>query len=69
VGGRLVLASRQVEPNDSIGFDDTKGIHAFCGNIDTSLGRSRCYEEHFLGLDELAKAIINVLELGHRRIS
>jgi len=31
--------------------------------------RSRCYEEDFLGLDELAETIINPLELGHRRVS
>ena len=61
----LVLASGQVEPYDPVWPQHSKRIHALWGNIDASLGRSRCYEEHFLGFDEVAQRLIYAFELGH----
>src|ERR1700754_1240954 len=69
MSGRLILASGQIEPHDPVGPDDAKRVHTLWSNIDAPLGCSRCHEEYLLGFDEIAKAIINAVELGHRHIS
>src|SRR5215475_11184626 len=68
MSGRFVLASGQIEPYDPVRPQHSKRIHALWGNVDASLARSRCYEENFLGFDEVAQGTIYALELGHRYI-